>query len=226
MGPRKRKWLLAGVIFLSLLLLIVLGSNVFILESTSDLLLHDTAQVPPTKYALVLGTTPKFRRTGNRNPTFDSRMVSAAKLYRDGKAGKLILSGGANILGYNEPESMRQTLVKLGVPAEAMVLDPSGLRTFDSIWRTKNLFHQNKITIVTDDKHLPRALFLGKALGMDAVGFSLNATSLPFSLKYVVRESGARVKAILDVYLLHTQPADTIPPAGIPETSLPLPAAA
>jgi SanA protein len=135
-------------------------------------------------------------------------MRAAARLYQSGKVRRLLLSGNSHADGddFDEPAEMRAALLYLGVPESAITLDHASTRTLDSIVRAKEVFGLNHLTIITDDFHTYRALFLSNYYGLDAVAFS--SLDIPFeeSKKARVREWVARVKAVLDVYVLHTQP--------------------
>jgi SanA protein len=87
-----------------------------------------------------------------------------------------------------------------------MTLDYAGFRTLDSVVRAKKVFGQSQVTIVTDDFHAARSVFLARHEGLDAVAFCSAKVSTRFSARTRVREVGARVKAALDVYVLNTKP--------------------
>ena len=101
---------------------------------------------------------------------------------------------------------MAEALMALDVPPSAMTLDYAGFRTLDSVVRARKVFGQAKVTLVTDDFHTARAVFLARHAGLDAVAFSSEKVSTRFSARTRVREVGARVKAALDVYVLRTGP--------------------
>jgi SanA protein len=94
----------------------------------------------------------------------------------------------------------------LGVPSNAITEDEGGLRTLDSIVRAKRVYGLSKATVISDDFHVARALFIADREGLDAIAFRGDSVSLRFSTKARVREYFARVKAILDLYFLDTEP--------------------
>ena len=96
-------------------------------------------EVPHNREALVLGTSSRLMN-GDPNPFFVSRMSRAAELYKKNKVDHFILSGDNRTRYYNEPETMRGALMALGVPDSIITLDYAGLRTFDSIVRSKEIF--------------------------------------------------------------------------------------
>lgn len=153
---------------------------------------------------IVLGTSP---RSGQwRNPFFENRMDAAAELYRAGRVRHLLVSGDNHRHGYDEPTEMRNALVRRGVPASAVTLDYAGFRTLDTMARARSVFGLKKATVITDDFHQPRALFLASAFGLEAVGYPSARVPFKWSKKTLAREVASRVWACLDVYVLRTKP--------------------
>lgn len=186
-------------------LLLIVGSNLWIIKSTSHRVFSDAEMLPDHGVALVLGTSNKTV-SGHVNPYFSKRMETAAELYKLGKIDHLILSGDNRSMYYNEPMEMRKALIKLGIPASAITLDYAGLRTLDSVVRCKEIFGQNKITIITQPFHSYRALFISDYYNIEAVAMVADEPGFEFSFKVRLREYFARPKAVLDLYILKTAP--------------------
>jgi SanA protein len=183
----------------------ILISNVWIIESTKANIFSDVSQVPYNNVALVLGTSNKLT-DGSPNPFFENRIRTAALLYRQKKVSHFILSGDNRTPYYNEPFAMKRALMKLGVPDSAITLDYAGLRTLDSVVRSKEIFGQDKLTIITQSFHSYRALFISSYYGIDAI--AIITTEQPRENTSLVywREYFARTKAVLDLYILKTAP--------------------
>jgi SanA protein len=189
-----------GLIALGFFLLLgVLLANIWIVLSTEKNNFYSLQKMPSNDVGLVLGTS-KAILGGKENMFFKYRMEAAARLYKEGKVKFLILSGNHDSVFYNEPNDMKKALMSLGVPENVMTLDFAGFRTYDSIIRCKEVFNQQKFTIISQPTHNARALFLANELGIDAVAFA--AQDVPTGYKTYLREYLARPKAILDVYLL------------------------
>ncbi len=127
---------------------------------------------PPERVAIVFGAG--LRRDGTPTAVLRDRVETAVQLYMAGKVEKLLLSGDNRFVDYNEPEAMRQYALSLGVPDEAMVLDYAGRRTYDTCYRAKAIFGVERAILVTQNFHLPRALFTCNALGLEAIGVGAN----------------------------------------------------
>ncbi len=202
---RLRKWRFAPL-WACLLILITAGLiNLWITKSARSQTFKSLNRVPANDVGLVLGSSARVAG-GYVNLHFRNRVEAAAKLYHAGKIKHLLLSGDNHASSYDEPTDMKDALLKLGVPRSAMTLDYAGFRTLDSILRAKTVFGLNKLTIVTDDFHSHRALFISRSYGVDAVAFCSKPIPAKFSESTRTREWFARVKAFLDIYALRTQP--------------------
>jgi SanA protein len=200
----KRVWR-SAVISISILVFFVLASNLWVVFSTRSKVLSDQQQLPSNGVALVLGTSHRMT-SGVPNPFFENRIATAADLYRNGKVGHFILSGDNRSVYYNEPMEMKKALMKQDVPASAITLDYAGLRTLDSIVRCKEIFGQSSIIIITQPFHSYRALFISNYYHIDAVALVAKEPSQEIAAQVYFREYLARTKAILDLYILGTEP--------------------
>ncbi len=199
--PLLKLGIKAGIAVAFGLLVLVLLCNWWVVRVTRGQNHFTLASLPSNDIGLVLGTS-KALVNGQENLFFRYRMEAAARLYREGKVKRLILSGNNDSEYYNEPSDMRKALLKLGVPDEVMIPDYAGRRTYDSIVRCREVFGQNYITIISQPFHNARALFLARATGIHAVGFSAQDVPDGYSFRTLVREYLARPRAILDAYLL------------------------
>ncbi|MFC0038344.1 SanA/YdcF family protein [Actinomadura rayongensis] len=154
--------------------------------------------VPATPVGLVLGAGI---RDGRPSVLLARRLDLAAELWRRGKVRVLLVSGDNRTKGYDEPSVMRAYLVAHGVPERKIVRDFAGLDTWDSCARAKRIFGVRRLTVVTQDFHLPRAVALCRAAGLDAWGVgdeSLEARPDATITGYV-REPLAMLKAMASI---------------------------
>jgi len=162
--------------------------------------------VPAREIGLVLGTSRVTPR-GKPNLHFNQRIAAAAALYHAGKVRHLLVSGDNHVATYDEPTDMRAALMAAGVPASAITCDYAGFRTLDSVVRAKNVFGLSQCTIISEDFHCPRALWIAQLHGLDAIAFAAPDVSLKsWSLRAGVREQFARAWCAMDLYVLHRQP--------------------
>jgi SanA protein len=172
----------------------------------SDSKTHLPKDVPEAPVALVLGAG--LNRDGTPGRVLSDRVQTAADLYFAGKVQKILMSGDNSTDYYNEPGAMRDYALSLGIPDEDIVLDFAGRRTYDSCYRAKEIFGVDKLIIVTQAFHLPRALFLCNAFDIEADGIPADEAYYDRSsyIFWWVREIFATIKAYWDVYILHPEP--------------------
>ncbi len=204
---RKKFILMLTGVFLSMsfVLLVVVGCNIWIHEQTKNRLYNDVEKIPAKKVAVVLGAN-KYIVGGQINLFFRFRMEAVAELYYAGKIQHILVSGDNATRAYNEPIEMRKYLIKLGIPARDISLDYAGFRTLDSIVRASKVFQQDDFIIVSQAFHNKRALFIADYYKINAIAFNAQDVAHTHSLKTRLREYFAKVKAVLDLYVLGTQP--------------------
>ncbi|MFN5170252.1 MAG: vancomycin high temperature exclusion protein [Cyclobacteriaceae bacterium] len=201
----RKRLLVWGSVAVVAVVVFVVASNVWIVQSTRQQVITDASNLPAQHVALVLGTSHRLAN-GLPNPFFKSRIEAAAALYAQGKITHVLVSGDNRTQYYNEPIEMRKALVKAGVPDSAITLDFAGLRTLDSIVRSKEIFGQNRIVIITQPFHSYRALFISRYYHIEAVALVAEEPRNHPAVQVHWREYLARTKAVLDLYVLKTEP--------------------
>lgn len=163
--------------------------------------IYTADSAPSERVAIIFGAG--LRYDGTPTAVLRDRVETGAALYFSGKVEKLLMSGDNRVVEYNEPESMRQYAISLGVPNEAIVLDYAGRRTYDTCYRAKAIFGVQNTILVTQKFHLARALFLCNSLGVKAVGVEANNLTYRKSslLIWNIREQLATFTAFMDVYV-------------------------
>jgi SanA protein len=158
------------------------------------------------RIAIVFGAG--LERNGGPTPILYDRVATAVDLYKAGRVSKLLLTGDNRFMDYNEPEVMRQTALQMGVPADALVLDYAGRRTYDSCFRARDIFGVKRAILVTQAFHLDRALYLCNSLGLDSIGVLADRRDYPTSsqLGWSIRETAAMAEAWFDLNVTHPLP--------------------
>ena len=184
----------------------MLAANRTCRQLSAGRIFSSATTVPANEVGLVLGTS-KVTRNGQPNLHFNQRIAAAAALYQAGKVHHLLVSGDNHIASYDEPTDMRNALIAAGVPANAITCDYAGFRTLDSVVRAKEIFNLPRCTIISEAYHCPRALWIARQHGLEAVAFAAPDVGLKsWSLRAEVREQFARTWCAVDLYLLHRQP--------------------
>jgi SanA protein len=167
---------------------------------------YSVEQVPSRRVAIVFGAGLLY--DGSPTPVLRDRVAMAAKLYFAGKAEKLLMSGDNRFIYYNEPGSMQQYAISLGVPEADIVLDYAGRRTYDTCYRARQIFDVRSAILVTQGFHLPRALYTCNKLGISAVGVAsdLREYRERSLLYWNLRELPATLAALWEVHFSRPEP--------------------
>lgn len=163
----------------------------------------DVSTTPYNHVGLVLGTS-KYLYGKYMNPYFVNRLEAAIQLYECCKIDHIIVSGDNGRKEYDEASDMKNYLIKRGIPENSITCDYAGFRTFDSMVRAKAVFGQNKLTIISQQFHNERALYICKHIGLDAIAF--NAKEVYRGPRSKIREYFARTKAFIDLKILNQKP--------------------
>ena len=204
-------WIWRHLIHLAGLALLIILLPRLITGAHASSRLYQHPEAPARRVAIIFGAG--LRRDGTPTAMLRDRVLTGAELYFSGRVEKLLMSGDNRFVDYNEPESMRQFALSVGVPDEAIVLDYAGRRTYDTCYRAKAIFGVEDALLVTQGFHLPRALFLCNMLGMNTLGVeSIHCYWNGSPFVWDVREQFATVAAFLDLYV-----SSPLPVLGAPE---------
>lgn len=200
----RRFWklTLGGIILFTSVLLL---SNYWVSEQAQGQTFDNVVKVPDNPTGLVLGTSKRVRG-GGENLYFKYRMEAAVELFQAGKIKFIIVSGDNSIMEYNETRDMKNSLIQMGIPEDKIIEDFAGFSTLDSVLRAKEVFGQDSLTIISQEFHNERAIFIGKNHDIYALGFNARDVPKRYGTVTVTREYFARVKAVLDVYILKSMP--------------------
>jgi SanA protein len=197
--------MISTLLLLLALIFALIGCNLWVETQSQGLLYSNVNIVPKKQVALLLGTVPQLSH-GRINRYFQYRIDAVVQLYKAGKIKHIIASGDNRSKYYNEPLAMFKALTERGIPKSAITLDYAGLRTLDSVVRCREVFSQEDIVIISQAFHNKRALFISRFYGITAIGFNAEGVPWQDDVKTPTREYFARLKAVLDLYILRTKP--------------------
>lgn len=181
-------------------LIMIIMSHLTIEWYSSDRTYSNIGEIPKNKVGLVLGTASRLVE-GGVNPYYAHRIEATIKLFKAGKIDYVLVSGDNGTIYYNEPTTIKKDLVEGGIPEDKIFLDYAGFRTLDSVVRAKEIFGLNKVTIISQEFHNERAIYLASKKGLDAIGFNAQDISGNEAMKVHYREYFARVKVFVDLAL-------------------------
>ncbi|MBQ6255417.1 MAG: YdcF family protein [Clostridia bacterium] len=109
---------------------------------------------------------------GQLSPQLELRLRAALDTYRDHP--RLIVATGGQGEGEPGPEGqiMREWLIGQGVPDTDVIAECESANTRQNLLNAKALLPEGikRVTVITSDYHLPRALALARDLGLEADG--------------------------------------------------------
>jgi vancomycin permeability regulator SanA len=195
--------------------LVSVAARYYLLSATRSQIVTE-GETDSKPAAVVFGAG--LRRDGSPTAILRDRVETAVRLYKDGKVQKILMSGDNRFLEYNEPGSMKEYAISLGVPEQDIVLDYAGRRTYDSCYRAKAIFGLESALLVTQEFHLPRAIYTCTNLGMDVNGIPATGRSYRQSsiLFWNLREVPATIVSLWENHISHP-----IPVLGDPEPIFP-----
>ncbi len=206
---RWGKWFALAAV---LLIALVGAANASLIAGSRDAIIADFSRIPPRPYALVLGAQVL---RGVPSWELAARLETALQLYRSGLARRIIVSGMVRPR-YDEPDAMAAWLESRGVAPGDVVIDRGGFRTAASM-ADAAATGVRSLLVVSQRYHLPRALYLARHAGLEAIGVPAPELRrvLGDRIFLFMRETTARAEIILEVAARGVRglPPDQIPTA-------------
>lgn len=150
-------------------ILAVFGLNSYMKSHTAERILSaEEAEKLDADCILILGCG--VREDGTPSLMLRDRLETGIALYEAGAAEKFLMSGDHGRKEYDEVNTMKYFAMERGIPSEDIFMDHAGFSTYDSMYRARDVFCVEKVIIVTQEYHLPRALYVAEKLGLEAYG--------------------------------------------------------
>lgn len=191
MNKVLKRVLITILILIIIGLLIIFSINFYVKSSTKQNIVSINNLNKEYDAILVLGAG---LRNGKPSPVLKDRLDTAYEVYKSGASNKIIVSGDHGTKTYDEVNVMKDYLINKGVPSENIFMDHAGFSTYDSIYRSKEIFQTKKIIIVTQEFHLYRSLYIASKLNLEAKGVSATLRHYTGEKTFELREILARDK--------------------------------
>lgn len=204
------------LIILGIVALLVFAGSRLVTQIYASSRTYSVETAPSAPVAIVFGAGLHW--DGTPTAVLRDRIQTATELYFSGRVQVLLMSGDNRFVDYNEPGAMRAYAISLGVPEEAIVLDYAGRRTYDTCFRASQIFGVSQAILVTQDYHLPRALFTCNMLGLQAVGVPADQRIYSAHIMWQIRELPATVVALWEVLVTKPEPVLGNPEPIFPTT--------
>lgn len=194
---KLKKPLLLSLICLSLLVVAIWGLHIYIVRATNSRIYEKIADVPSFHTVIILGAS--VHSDGKLSPILQDRVDTGLRLYNSGKAKRFLLSGDNRSSDYDEVNAMRNYLIARKVPEEHIFVDPAGIDTYDSMYRSRAVFKVYDAIVVTQEFHLPRTLFIAQNLGFNYYGYPAISNQYQTESSLIRREKLANFKALFEI---------------------------
>ncbi len=201
---KLKKLFLFFLAILGIGFLLIMGLNIYIEQQTQSRIYARRDAIPQFHTVIILGAS--VHSDGKLSPILKERVDTGLSLYRDGKVKRFLLSGDNRSSDYDEVNSMRNYLLRRNVPDSLIFVDPAGIDTYDSMYRSRAVFEVRDAIVVTQKFHLPRTLFIATQLGLDYYGFPAESGGYKTESSLIRREKIANIKALYEV-LVQQKPA-------------------
>jgi SanA protein len=200
----KKKIFISSIV-LCLLLLVLLFGIVFRIQNCGKRYMLNINNLPRDLDAIiVLGAGVKD--DGTPSDILVDRLKTALEVYKTGVSSKFLLTGDHGRKEYNEVRAMKNYVKEQNVDESKIFMDHAGFSTYESMYRARDVFKVKKAVIVTNEYHLPRALYIARKMGIEAYGISSDIRNYYYIKAYKKREILAQVKAFIDINILKPLP--------------------
>ena len=196
-------------------ILLPLSISIYLCASVKDQIITlDEAAKLDTDAILVLGA--RVWDNGSPSGVLEDRLDTGISAYQAGVSDRLLMSGDHGQDDYDEVNAMKDYALEQGIPSENIFMDHAGFSTYESVYRARDIFQVKTVLIVTQKYHLYRALYIARALGLNAYGVAADRSVYSGIVGFEAREILARVKDFFYTLIqpLPTYLGDVIPITG------------
>ncbi len=183
-------------------ILTIMAINLYMLNYSKTYILDAKAagreyKSNPQDCAIILGAS--VRADGTPSEILKLRLDKGIELYEKGLVKKLLLTGDNGKVEYNEVEVMKNYALSKGVSGEDIFLDHAGFSTYESMYRARHIFNVDKALIITQKFHEIRSIYIGRKLGIDAIGVCSDDVRRKSNRRDIIREFFARPKDFIKI---------------------------
>jgi len=182
----------------------IFGVNYYVLSFSRENYFYDVDWLDDKYLWLVFWASV----INNKYPSdiLKDRLKVAYEAYFNWKIKKIIVSWDNSKIDYNEPEVMKNYLIFLWVKSEDVYLDYAWFDTYDSLYRSREIFDAKEIVLFTQDFHLKRAMYIWKKLWLQVYWVETNLQKYIKQNYNNRREVLARIKAFFEIEILKNKP--------------------
>lgn len=175
----------------------IFSVNYYITSSTKKYIHYSIKKFPKNDVGIIFGAGIN----GDQPSKYlKDRLDAGILLYKANRINKILLSGDNGREEYDEVTVMKNYCYRNGIDTTKIFIDYAGFDTYSTMYRAKHIFKIKKATLISQEYHLNRAIYIGRSLGIKSAGYSANKGEY-LGYKYVTfREYLSRFKSFLDVF--------------------------
>ncbi|MBE8727678.1 SanA/YdcF family protein [Flavobacterium hungaricum] len=174
----------------------IVSVNYYVKSSTKKNIYYSIKRFPKNDVGIIFGAGIN----GNQPSKYlKDRLDAGIMLWKAKRINKILLSGDNGREEYDELTVMKNYCYRHGVDTTKIFIDYAGFDTYSTMYRAKHIFKIKKATLISQEYHLNRAIYIGQKLGIKSVGYSANKGQY-LGYQYVtLREYLSRFKSFLNV---------------------------
>lgn len=193
---RRKKYILLIVFLIVLVFPVIFYQVVQYAMGEKGVPIKQIAKIEEADYIIVPGGAVSEFAVSNQ---IKDRLKAAAELYHQGKAKKILLSGGYNEKSdIYETDSMWFYLESLNIPAEDVYIDNKGYDTYTTLARAQKFFQKESAIVCTQEKYVQRTLYLSSKLHLNIQGIQSDTMFYDSNYLNSAREFFAATKAVVE----------------------------
>ena len=186
-------------------IVVVLVVLLIVVQQGGGSLVREREEVTTSTAIIVLGAG--LKPNGEPSDALMDRLRVGASLYESKLAPKILLTGDGGEFRANEVKAMKESIIGLGVPEEALLIDTRGFRTYESCVRAADNYKIYDAIVVTQRFHLGRADYLCSHLGIHRVqGVAADLQPYRKIVYFWLRDLVASWKAWWDIHIYSPKP--------------------
>ncbi len=183
-------------------LVAIVAVNYYVKSSTKKNIYYSIKRFPKNDVGIIFGAGINGSQPSKY---LKDRLDAGILLWKAKRINKILLSGDNGRDEYDELTVMKNYCFNHGVDTTKIFIDYAGFDTYSTMYRAKHIFKIKKATLISQEYHLNRAIYIGNQLGIKSVGYSANKGEY-LGYNYVrFREYGSIFKSFFDV-LRNRQP--------------------
>lgn len=217
MNNKIKKWTIRVLELVIIFSIIICGTSIYsisvINKKSMGKIVNDKNLPKNADAIIVLGAG--VDDNGVASDILVDRLETALEVYKNSGSSKFLLSGDHGKIGYNEVGAMKDYIMDHeNIKEENIFLDHAGFSTYETMYRAKEIFKVKKAIIVTNEYHLPRALYIADKMGIEAYGVNADKRNYIYIDNYKKRENLAKIKDFMYTNIIKPEPTflgDAIP---------------